>query len=149
MNRKPTVDNMLHWENLELNKELAKQLNQYSAPLVEQKTEVINDVVYSISTDGSHEACHPNYIHDWDILTPLSLKFCVFLSPLAWERSPQKYRAKLITINKDGERKYHGMRYMSDDDDPSRCLVMTLIKVLKNFHPNHSLLESTGLLAAF
>ena len=72
-----------------------------------------------------------DFCGDWSLIMPLSITLGAFVAPLAWERSDKKYRAKHVTLNEDGDMALYGTKYMSDDDDPARALVMTMIKILK------------------
>tara|TARA_B100000809_G_scaffold261993_1_gene312004 strand:- start:1538 stop:1741 length:204 start_codon:yes stop_codon:yes gene_type:complete len=65
---------------------------------------------------------------------PLSLKLGAYVEPLAWERSPKKYRAKHMKLDKEGRMAQYGIKYKYDDDSPARALIMTLIKILESTH---------------
>lgn len=129
MHKTLPADSMSHWANSDLNQELAKLLGQFLIFDDECSSEVIDNVIYSINADGIRKACHQNYLESWNILMPLSVKLGAFLTPLAWEFSPKKYRAKHIALSEDNSMAHYGSKYMSDDNDPARCLVMTLIKI--------------------
>lgn len=72
-----------------------------------------------------------NYSASWALLMPVSIKYGAFVTPMAWEDSPKKYRAVHIALDNNGCMTGYGGRYESDDNDPARCLIMTLIKILK------------------
>lgn len=105
MGIKSVVMEMASWSNDRLNAELAECLGETSSV--------------------------PDYCGDWNLLMPLSVKFGAFVTPLAWERSQYKYRAKRISLDSDGNMATWSMKLMSDDNDPARCLVSTLIKILR------------------
>ncbi len=78
-----------------------------------------------------------DFCDNWEVLMPLSLKYGAYVEPLAWERSNKKYRARHMAMDEEGRMARYGVKYMSDDNDPSRALVMTLIKILKNGRLSH------------
>lgn len=112
------VDSMEHYSNSELNEKLLALKNS----VIDNSTkESVSDML-----------THINFCDNWAELMPLSLKLGAYVEPLAWERSPKKYRAKHLKMDKEGRMAQYGIKYMSDDDDPARALVMTLIKILKS-----------------
>jgi hypothetical protein len=119
------VDSMEKFSNSELN----DQLSVLKKKLISDnnKENIGNKLL-----DKQVENVTLNYCGNWDILMPLSLKFGAYVSPLAWERSIKKYRAKHIAMDENGRMATYGINYMSDDNDPARALVMTLIKIFKS-----------------
>lgn len=109
--------------------ELNEQLSALKKSLKE------NSSKENASCVPSHQDVEPtsiNFCDNWAVLMPLSLKYEAYVEPLAWERSNKKYRAKYMSMDKEGRMARYGIKYMSDDDDPARALVMTLIKILKS-----------------
>jgi len=111
------VDSMENCSDLELNEKLST-LNL-----------LMNN---SIIESASHIPTLTKFCDNWAELMPLSLKLGAYVSPLAWERSPKKYRAKHMKMDKEGRMAQYGTKYWSDDDNPARALVMTLIKILES-----------------
>ena len=122
------VDSMEGFSNSELN----EQLSLLERGLINRDTqENVSDGLSSKEV----EAIPPNYCENWAVLMPLTLKFGAYVGPLAWERSIKKYRAKHKAMDEMERMATYGIKYMSDDNDPARALVMTLIKILKSKIP--------------
>ncbi len=126
------VDEFENKTDQELNLALAELTGEFT-PIPEGYTsEYAGNTLYAIDPLRNMEACHPDYTDNWEQLMALSIEHGAFVSPLAWERSPKKYRAKYIALNEFGKMMTFGTKYMSDDDDPARALAMTLIKILRS-----------------
>lgn len=131
MSKKLSVDAMENATDQELNQALAELLGEFR-PIPEGHTSaVIGSTLYAVDPFRNLEGCHPDYTDNWSELMEWALEHGVYVSPLAWERSEKKYRAKHIAPDENGEMTSYGSAYTSDDDDPARAVVMTLIKVLK------------------
>jgi hypothetical protein len=126
------VDEFENKTDQELNQLLAELTGEFT-PIPEGYTsECAGSTLYAVDPLRRLEACHPDYTDNWEELMALSIEHGAFVSPLAWERSEKKYRAKYIAPNESGRMMTFGTKYMSDDDNPARALVMTLIKILRN-----------------
>ncbi|MBD77570.1 MAG: hypothetical protein CL840_01350 [Crocinitomicaceae bacterium] len=132
MSRKLAVDEFEDKTDQELNQALAELTGEFT-PIPEDHTSAqIGSALYAIDPLRRLEACHPDYTDNWEQLMELAIEHGAFVSPLAWERSEKRYRAQHIAPGEGGRMTIHGTKYMSDDDDPARALVMTLIKILRN-----------------
>jgi hypothetical protein len=126
------VDEFENETDQELNQALAELMGEFT-PIPEGYTsEYAGSTLYAVDPLRNLEACHQDYTDNWEQLMELSIEHGAFVSPLAWECSPKKYRAKYIALNESGSMMTFGIKYMSDDDDPARALVMTLIKILRS-----------------
>lgn len=110
------VDSMENLSNLELNNQLSS-LAELLNPIKKKSSlgVILSDNLIL------------NFCESWSILMPLSLKYGAYVEPLAWERSKKKYRAKYLALDENGRMARYGTKYMSDDNDPARALVMTLL----------------------
>lgn len=120
-------NDMERFSDLELNQELYFLLNL--EPLMLRNNQ--NKKTDQDNALQKKENPPINFCEDWASLMPLSLKYGAYVEPLAWERSSKKFRAKHMRLSPNGRMANYGMKYKSDDDNPARALVMTLIKILK------------------
>jgi hypothetical protein len=111
------VDSMENYSNLELNEKLSTLNLLMNNSTIESASNIPTLV---------------KFCDNWAELMPLSLKLGAYVNPLAWERSQKKYRAKHMKMDEEGRMAQYGTKYWSDDDDPARALVMTLIKILES-----------------
>lgn len=138
-----SVDSLCHLNNAELNHKLAELMGELSSTCGKETT-MVGDVLHILESDRSLTACHPDYCDDWNILMPLALEVGVYMAPLAWERSEKKYRAKHIAMNEEGFMAENSIKFMSDDNDPARCIAMNIIKVLEQKPEIANMIKSTG-----
>lgn len=117
--------------NQELNKELAILLNEFKEAPYGASLDIIGDVEQIIHEDRSIEACYIDYCDSWEHLMPLAIENGVFVKPLAWERTGKLYRAYRMELDENFEMKNFGTKFISDDEDPERAIIKTLIKVLR------------------
>lgn len=138
-----SVDSLCHLSNAELNHKLAELVGDMTSASGKETT-MIGDVLHIIESNRNLTACYPDYCDDWNILMPLALEVGVYMSPLAWERSAKKYRAKHIAMNEEGFMTENSIKFMSDDDDPARCIAMNIIKVLEKKPELKEMIRSNG-----
>lgn len=116
---------------LELNRGLATLLNTVAESPYGAGIKVIGNRDHIVHEDRSLEACYPDYCDSWDEVMSIAIEYGVFVKPLAWERTGELYRASHIALDEEGVMTNFGTRFISDDEDPIKAIVMTLIKVLK------------------